>query len=324
MRTSPIILSVLLAGQVALSVGIAVHHTSAESRSPAKLLAFDPVTVDGLAIQEADQPPLALEKHDGTWVLPGVDDAPANNPQVVSLILTLNKLVGGWPVATTEDAAKRFKVADDDFTRRIAIKSGGRTLTTLLLGTSPTYGQTNVRVKTSDSIFTVPFGASDASGKPEDWEDKSLLTLSPADISKIELPGITLQRGKDGFQAVDLAAGEEMAADKTDTVERDLTMPLYDSILGTTAKPDYGLDKPVLSIGITLKDGRQLHYDVGKQAQGNDYVLRSSAQAFLFRLPKYAVTDLLNANRAALVRPKGQVDAVTKSRVAPPVTNGHG
>lgn len=322
MKTLPIALSVLLAAQAALSVGIYVHHTSLQNRPPAKLLAFDPVTVDGLAIQEADQPPLALEKHDGKWVLPAVDNAPANNPQVVSLIVTLNKLVGGWPVATTQDAAKRFKVADDSFTRRIAIKSGGRTLTTLLLGTSPTYRQTNVRVENSDSIFTVPFGTSEASGKPEDWEDKSLLTLSPADISKIELPGVTLLRGKDGLRAADLAAGEEMAADKTDAVERELATPLYDSILGATVKPEYGLDKPSTSVDLTMKDGRKLHYDVGKLAQGDDYVLRSSSQAFLFRLPKYAVTDLLAANRNVLVRRKAQVGAAAKNLAVVPASGG--
>lgn len=312
MRKTTLALSAILVAQVALATGIAVRHNLEQGRLPAKLLAFNAAAVDGLAIEETGAPALSLEKHDGKWVLPAVDNAPANTAQVVDLIQSLGKLEGGWPVATTAEAAKRFRVASDGFDHRIRITSGGKALGTLLLGTAPAYRLMNARVDGSDSVYTVAFNTTDTSSKPENWEDKTLLTLSPSDISKIELSDVTLLRDKDGWRAADLAAKEEMVADKTDALERELATPLYDAILGTAVKPDYGLDKPAVSVDITLKDGRQLHYDIGKMAQGDDYVLRSSGQTFLFRLPKYSVTPLLSANRAELVRHKGEANAATK------------
>ena len=322
MKKTTLALCALLALQLALAAGISVRHSFAESHPPGKLMAFVPTEVDGLKIEEAGQTPLVLAKHDGKWILPGFDNAPANAAQVTALVDRLNKLEGGWPVATTPAAAERFKVADPGFERRVSLTSGGKTLATLLLGTSPAYRLTNVRVDGHDSIFSVDFDFSDAGGKAEDWEDKSLLTLTPTDITKIELSDLTLVRDKGGLRAADLGAAEEMVADKTDAVERELATPLYDAILGTTVKPDYGLAKPVKSIALVLKDGRQISYTLGKPAQGDYYVLQSSSQPFLFRLPKYAVTDLLDADRAALVRTKGQTNAAAKPAEAASTPGG--
>jgi hypothetical protein len=314
MRRLTIALSALLVVQLALAAALATRQSAAvgHGQPSADLLAFDRAAIDGLLIQDGKEAPVALAKRKDKWVLPGVADAPADSARVEALVSTLASLKRGWPVATTRDAAARFQVADDGFAHKIQLKSGDKVVATLLVGTSPQYRVTNVRIDGADAIYAVALGSYEIGGKAGDWEDKSLLSLSSADITKIELPGITLVRDKSGLHAADLAPDEEMVPEKTAAVERELAFPAYSAILGSEAKPDYGLDKPVTSVSLTLKEGRQVHYDIGKMTTGNDYALRASDQTFLFQVPQYALDDVVAANRSVLVRRKAQVSGQPK------------
>ena len=109
------------------------------------LLAFDPAKVDRIEIAEGSANSVALVKEDGKWVIPSSAGFPADAAKVSGLLTKLAGLKKGWPVATSAEAAKRFKVSDDAFERRVVLKSGGGTLGELLLGTSPNFKSVSVR-----------------------------------------------------------------------------------------------------------------------------------------------------------------------------------
>jgi hypothetical protein len=73
--------------------------------------------------------------------------------------------------------------------------------------------------------------------------------------------------------------------------------------LGTEAIPEYGLDKPALTLGVTRKGGEQLEYRLGPTGKEGDAVLKSSARPEYFRVPGYTADALIKAaGRTQLVQ----------------------
>ena len=109
------------------------------------LLTFDPAKVDRIEIAESSANSVALVKEDGKWAIPSSAGFPADGAKVSGLLTKLAGLKKGWPVASSSEAAKRFKVASDSFERRIVLKSGGNAAGELLLGTSPNFKSVSAR-----------------------------------------------------------------------------------------------------------------------------------------------------------------------------------
>jgi hypothetical protein len=325
MRKTTLALSALLVAQLGLAVGLSAWTDQGDQGKPAApLVPFDTAAADGLTIAEPGQPALTLRRQGKDhWILPAAANAPADDTRVDSLLRTLADLKGGWPMARSADAAKRFKVADQDFEKHIQVTVKGKTVADLFVGTSPAYRLADVRVAGQNAIHTVPLGTYDLTTKPGDWEDKSLLRLKAEDIARIDLPDVALVRDKTGLAAPDLAADEEMVPDAVSTLENELATPLYDSLLPPGDKPEYGLDHPVMSATLTLKDGTKRRYDLGKRTTGDDYVLRVSGQTFLFQVPRYAVDELIAAKRATLIRHKGADQTTDKNRNAARDASSH-
>ena len=118
-------------------------YTAFKAKEP--LLSFDPAKVDRIEIAENGANSAALVKEDGKWVIPSSAGFPADGAKVSGLLAKLAGLKKGWPVASSADAAKRFKVATDAYERQIVLKSGGATVGELLLGTSPNFKAVNAR-----------------------------------------------------------------------------------------------------------------------------------------------------------------------------------
>ncbi len=100
---------------------------------------------------------------------------------------------------------------------------------------------------------------------------------------------------------VELAPGEHVDTAAVDKLAAQLANLRIEGVLGKTAKPEYGLDKPELQMTVVRKDGKSVQYQLGKMT-GGDYALKSSARAEYFTLPNYAAQQLLDdAKRQALV-----------------------
>ena len=66
-------------------------------------------------------------------------------------------------------------------------------------------------------------------------------------------------------------------------------------MLGTEAKPEYGLDKPALTLSVTRKGGEKLEYRLGPTGKEGYAVLKSSARPEYFRVPGYTADALIKA-----------------------------
>jgi hypothetical protein len=311
------ILSGLLIVQLVLALTLNLAQENYQAFQPQeKLLSFEPDKVDGLRI-EGEGESLWLRKQAGRWRLPGHDDFPADQANVKDLLDQLGSLEKGWPLATSAGAAEHFKVAEDDYQRRLTLLSGDQPVATLYVGTSPGFRKVHVRPQGDDAVYSVAFNTWEASPKADDWIDKAMLKLDKDKIERIEMPGLVLQRKAGQLSLTDLTDGQTADTNAIDDRVEKLADLRIQSLLGSVAKPEYKQDQPVLEIKLTRSDAGPLTYRFSKPDAANYYVLKRSDLAEYFKLPEYSVKPLLDTTREKLVKAKAAEAPVDMAEETP-------
>lgn len=313
------VLTGLLAVQLVMAVGI---HLAGEDYSVYqardKLLAFDSRAVDGVRIEDGKES-LELRRRDGKWRLPGSGDFPADQGAVERLLDQLAGLEQGWPVATTAGAAERFKVADDDFERKLTLLANDRTQAVLYVGTSPGFRKVHVRPADKDTVYAVSFNTWEVNAKADDWIDKGILKLDPAEVTEVEIPGVHLKREGEVLKLADLSDQEETDSQQAKALVDKLAGLRIESVLGSEVKPEYRQDAPEMEINLTRKGGESLNYRFSKPKDATYYVLKRSDLDDYFKLAEYAVDPIKQATREKLVHAKpAPAPAAAEAPVAGP------
>jgi hypothetical protein len=345
------VLVVLLAAQLLLAAGMRFTGPNLAAAHPhTPLLALGDKPVDRLTIEGPDGARVVLAKRDKGWVLPESGNFPADRVQVDTLLGRLEGLQRGLPVATSAGALKRFKVSDEGFERRVTLAHGDDTLATLYLGSAPDMHHVNARTAQDDVVYAVDFAAYEAPDKAGDWEDKAILQVPKEDIASIAAAGLTLHRasaapadkaaaGGHGNPAVPaswqidgLGAGEVVDQAGAKDLAAQLAQLRVGAVLGTEAKPGYGLDKPALTLSVTRQGGAKIDYQLGPTGKEGYAVLKSSTRPEYFRIPSYTADALIKAAgrtqlvqaapapaaAAAAAAPQGQAPANGNPAGSPP------
>lgn len=316
------ILAVLFVAQLLLAVALFLPGTplgrSASAGGP--LVEFDPAAIDRITIEGPEDARVALARRDGAWQVDGDTMFPADARRVEELLDRLAKLQAGDVVATSASAHERFKVADESFERRVTLASGERTVATLYGGTSPALRRLHVRAGGEDEVRIAELAAYDIPVQGKDWRDTSVLAIPEDEIAAIEVADLRIERaprsegdedeGKDGDTggagpAWIVAGGdtrEPVNKEVADKLARALADLRFDDVLGTEAKPEYGLENPLLRLGVERRDGQRVEYLLGKAPEQEEYTLKVSTRPEHFRLAGWRSRSLVEAaSRDALL-----------------------
>ncbi|MGB7932065.1 MAG: DUF4340 domain-containing protein, partial [Gammaproteobacteria bacterium] len=169
--------------------------------------------------------------------------------------------------------------------------------------------------------YAVDFAVYEAPDKAADWEDKAILQFPQDSLESIDVAGLTLRRtsaatadksgvndegkpaGTASWQVAAAGQGEVVNPAGAQDLAGKLAQLRIGAVLGTEAKPEYGLDKPALTLSVTRKGGEQLEYRLGATGKEGSAVLKSSARPEYFRVPGYTADALIKAaGRAQLVQ----------------------
>ena len=265
------------------------------------LLAFDSAKVDRIEIAEGSANSVALVKEDGKWVIPSSAGFPADGAKVSGLLTKLEGLKKGWPVATSAEAAKRFKVSDDAFERRVVLKSGGGTLGELLLGTSPNFKSVSVRAGGDSNVYSVAFAAYEAGARGDEWQDRGLLNIAQDQIASIAIGDVLLERKDGKYVLPGLAAGQKQDETATYRLTGALTYPVFEAVVGKGAEAQAKVSAPDIEITVKRTSGEPIVLKYKKEAAGGAYLFTSSANGFLFRASEAAMEPIAKAKREALI-----------------------
>ena len=285
------------------------------------LLAFDPAKVDRIEIAEGSANSVALVKEDGKWVIPSSAGFPADAAKVSGLLTKLAGLKKGWPVATSAEAAKRFKVSDDAFERRVVLKSGGGTLGELLLGTSPNFKSVSVRAGGDGNVYSVAFAAYEAGARGDEWQDRSLLNIAQDQIASIAIGDVLLERKDGKYVLPGLAAGQKQDETATYRLAGALSYPVFEAVVGKGAEAQAKVSAPDIEITVKRTSGEPIVLKYKKEAAGGAYLFTSSANDFLFRASEAAMEPIAKAKRETLIEaPKKAGAGACHGATAQPAT----
>ncbi len=295
-------LAAVLGFQLALALvlwSFSSDHTAFRAKDP--LLAFDPAKVDRIEIAENGASSVALVKEDGKWTIPAFASFPADGAKVTGFLTKLNALKKGWPVASSAEAAKRFKVAGDAYERKIVLKSGGNAIGEILLGTSPAFKQISARAGDDSHVYSVAFAEYEAGTRGDDWMDRALLNIPQDQIASIATGDVTLDRKDGKFVLSGLAEGQKPDETAIYRLVGALTYPVFDSVVGKGAEALAKVNEPNIEVTVKRTSGAPIILKYKKEAAGGAYVFASSATGFLFRASEAAIEPIAKAKHDALI-----------------------
>ncbi len=293
------------------------NRTGQDQEQDTPLLTLERNQVDTISIRDKDGQ-VQLTRKDNTWILPASADFPASEEQVNGLLDKLTRLHRGWPVATTQEAAGRFKVAPDHFERHIRLLQGKKQLGSLYLGSSPGIRRVYARLDGDTNIYGVSLALYAVPAKPEDWIDKNYLHLKQDTVASIKLKDFTLVAKKEGWTLQPLPTGKSVDANKAATLADKILSLRISAVLGTKEKPAYALQEPALTFTIVRKKGATRNCALGKAAKDQTAVLHCSDTPYYFRVNSWEVKPLLEASLDNLVK---QPEPAKKSGTAPDQTS---
>lgn len=306
------ILSVLLIAQVAIAFGLDYFEKAKRDDTGKKILKTNLSSIDQIVLEKNERK-LTIRQVGKIWTLPQVWNFPANPESVSRLTDKLANLSANWPVATTEDAAPRFKVASSDFAERIVLSSANKDVATIFIGSSAGYNKVYLRLDKTNEIFSAELPDREISTESGDWIDRSAVELSSSDINVVELPQLKLTRKKQDF---DLAYGGKVvsidAASASEILEDVAGVDISD-VLGTERKAEYGLDQPVLTFNVEMKNGSKLEYKFGKLKDANFCVLEKPSGDFFLKIDSWFVDRLRNLSPEALATKSAQLQKLRDS-----------
>jgi hypothetical protein len=328
---APIVMGLtgLLVLQILLALGLNLggHRALAPSAAETPLLDIAPDRVRSLRIESGDgTESVTLQRHDGTWVVADLADLPVQASKVEQLIEELAELKRPMPIATSDEARERFKVADDAFERRLTLQGETGPIAGILIGDSPGFKRVFARLPDDNGIYDLRLALSDVSARRDDWMDLALLRLEGEQITRLAANDWVLSKDASGVWAL----GDQSRPVDQETVSA-LVLRLanlgYRGVLGIEDDPAYNQQDPMIALEIGLVDGSTKTYRISRATDSEDYVLKDAERPWYFKLSELDLGELLDVEAADLleadeattdvVDPSASVEHATDTEAAP-------
>lgn len=329
MKKTIFALSGVLAVQVVLAVWM---HLSAGGlagqQAGTPLLSFAAGDVQRLSITDGDGQSVILTRAGDDWSLPDEDGFPANSEKVKTLLADLTAAEESPPVATSDAAVTRFRVAEDAFERKLVFGPADKPLATVYLGSTEGTRQVHVRRADQDGVRRIAFGIYRVPASADGWVDSAVLQVDADKIAALAWGDVRIERSADQTDAPAAQAteGKDAATPDAPAAAGDGGSPPPApswQLAGTPPQPlpaapvkaltdelsslritgladaqgqtaDAEKD-PALDLTITLRDGKTKRYRILKQAENGGYEIAASDQPRLMKLSNTAAEALIKA-----------------------------
>lgn len=285
----------------------------------ASLLGFNPDEVDSVTIMGPENLAVRLKKVNNDWLFPEDKfNARADRAKAGDLLAKLSSLKQGLAVATTREAAKRFKVSEDSFERRIILAKGEQTLGDLFLGTAPSFKMIHARVNGRDEILSINLSAYEAETEYDNWLDTEITKLDKDAITGISLGEVQLSKQGDAWQLAGLEEGKELNAAKAGELAATISGLTAAGIASAPENEDL-FANPSLKITVTLAGAGDKTYVFAKPDEtANHYVLKRSDLGYLLKVNTWTVDGLRNFDNRLLTAGNEDEDEAANAPVAGP------
>lgn len=334
-------LVVVLAIQVALVVVVYGRRGQATAATVGPWVRIDGAALQKVAITNGKGDSVALQRVHGAWVVPAKSDFPANQDQLQVIVHDLDAARPDLPVATSGDAQARFHVARHQFERRIVFVTRGNRKTTVYLGKTAGAGRVYARLVGSPDVENIRFPLWRASTRVASWLDPEFLQFPLATQRRIELPHVTLVQADGVWKPTGLAAGEQPASGKIQTLLNGLSAMQWTRVDGTTQRVHVP-QQATFTVAVTPQHGTAVTYRFyetaavpGKQSRSAghakaaqksaakpEWKVTRSGSDFVVSVAAATVDPLRTATLASLSKPAAHATEAAKTAVAKGSSNG--
>lgn len=304
---------------------------SATPESP--FLAFEADKIDGLEILGPDKERVVIDKKNGVWVLPALTNAPADSQMVTALIDKIAGLKEGFIVANSQEAAHRFKVADNAFERHLLLKESDQVVGDFFVGTSPAFRQVHARKMGNFNIVAVGLSTYELDTSADTWLDKGFLRVADKDLTGMTFPDFSLYRttGKEGK----VANGWELAGSDNPPVDNKSAGELVAAVTGITISSvidlpkskDLSFAQPDFSFTVTTTAQNTIQFAFVKIDE-TSFALKRSDKDLMATVGKATVERLQQFTRSKIAgsqptaKPPVAVSNTTQAASSVPATAG--
>ena len=323
------ILTIILILQIGLAAVVFWPRSAATSeRGEALLSGFTSDVVQQIEIEDADGDTITLAKSDVGWGLPEIDDYPVDGSKILNLVGGLLSITSDRLIARTDASYRRLKVAADDFERKIVLSSNQGELSTIYVGSSPSFGSAHVRVASeAETYLTGDFAAHQANADAASWVDTAYLSVPKEEIQRIRLENANgmweFEKDEDGNWTIEgLEGGEQLVTSAMTNLENRASSVTLSEPLGLEKKPEYGIDIPTAILVVRTED-ESITLRVGAlDSESGTYVVRSSQSEYYVRVSEFSLQALVENSQEDFVEllptPTPDMEALTPTPEATP------
>ena len=291
---------VLLFAQIGLTLAFNLGNKGVGAGAPdTPFLSFSPDAVHSLEITNGEGKKLVLTKDKDDWTVPAYFSAPVDQDKVKEFLAKLAELKQGFVVATSTEAAKRFKVDSEGFENHVVLRGAEKPLVDVYVGSSPTFRQVHARRGDSAEIITIPLSSFELETAVDKWLNTAFATLKDDDVVGFTFEAFKLKKADKGWQLEGLEENEKINREAVDALVTMARGVVIQDVLDP-AKFSNLFAQPSFRFTAVRKDGGQVEYLFAK-GEDDFYVLKLSNLNFYFRVPNPPVKALQEVTREKLV-----------------------
>ncbi|MFP8967704.1 DUF4340 domain-containing protein [Pokkaliibacter sp. CJK22405] len=272
----------------------AAYWPDNDSANQGPWLSFKPGKISEVVISDGKQSTHLIQK-DKQWQVKELG-MPANQQQLETMLNQLADEHPGWPSATSDEAKKRFKVAEKSFERKIELKNGDKDDAVVYLGTSPHYGHVYGRREGDKDVMNLSFNSYQAPADPHEWLDKKMLQVT-AQPTMVTLPDLTLSYKKGQWQE---EQHPDVALDKTkvDSLVNDLKELVIITLADDKQTARLNAESDGFSATMATQD-KAYRYTIRSLDKDNWFIRREDQKSW-FKFSSYIAKELQGMTLAKL------------------------
>lgn len=293
----------IAAALLVIQIGLVIALNSGEQRLKAttpdtRFAEFSPRDISEIKISDSENALTIVKSKDG-WIMPSAYDVRADESLVEGLLDKLAVAKKGFAVATSSDAADRFKTSEHNFERHLEIIAGEKVIIDFYLGTSADVRHSYARKSGSREVYTLPISSFEVDPNVDSWFDKSAVKRDKDRLTKIQIGELKLEKSEEGW----LLAGEDynqLATEAINDLIDHATNLTAQSVLDPEQAVKLFADKPDLQLKVTVQDDNSVDYNFAKSE--DYYVLKMSDNEFFYKINDWQVEKIKEFTLDKLVK----------------------
>ncbi len=200
-------------------------------------------------------------------------------------------------MATSNEAAGRFRTAEDNFEHHLEILAGEAVELDLYLGTSADVRHIYARLAGDQEVYALPISGFEIEPEVDNWFDKNAVKRTRDKIVKLRIGALQLEKSGEDW-VLDGEESTELATEAVNYLVDHLANLSVQSVLDPDQVKKLFAEGPELQLSLTEDEGGDINYEFVKA--DDHFVLKTSDSDVYYKINSWQVEKLKEFTRAKI------------------------